>query len=112
LEEENKAKEEEERIKKEEEDKKAAKGAKGAKGKKQEEEKKDEPVVESEEVKLERLKGEVNKDLEEVRLYTQQLQQKLKLIVENTTLVIKESTLVKVLDLVDKADSSRKNLNG
>jgi len=54
-EEERLKKEEEDRLKKEEEDKKTAKGGKGAKGKKAaEEEKKDEPVVETEEQKLER----------------------------------------------------------
>lgn len=112
LEEEEKARiAEEERLKKEEEEKKAAKG-KGKGGKKAEEEKKDEPVVETEEQKLERQKAEVNKELEELRKYTSQLQEKVKLIAQNTEIVNKEALVPKTLDLVDRADSTRKNLNG
>lgn len=61
---------------------------------------------------MERQKAEVNKELEEVRKYTEQIQEKLKLIAVNTELIAKESTRVKVIDLVDKTDSMRKNLNG
>ena len=61
---------------------------------------------------MERQKVEVNKELEEVRKYTAQLQEKLKLIAQNTEIVNKEALLPKTLDLVDRGDSTRKNLNG
>ena len=61
--------EEEERKRKEEEEKKAAaaKDKKGAKGKKGAAEEVEEPVEETEEVKLEREKGEINAELETIR---------------------------------------------
>jgi len=40
------------------------------------------------------------------------LQEKVKLIAVNSGIVNKESALPKILDLVDKTDSTRKNLNG